>query len=86
LLVVGLLKPRGIWVYFWIGDVLVLEKDSVADPRCSCPVNIDSKQRWCSIEVPRLNPGSDCVSHDRQLSGLTCVWIAQPIGAKVFLM
>ncbi len=40
------------------------------------------KERWCSIDVPRLKPGSDLVSHDQRLSGLTCIWIAHPIGAK----
>jgi hypothetical protein len=45
-------------------------------------VTYTQKQRWCSIDVPRLKPGSDLVSHDRRLSGLTCVWIAHLIGAE----
>ncbi len=42
------------------------------------------KHWWCSMDVPRLKSGSDLVSHDRGLSGFTCVWTAQPIGAKGF--
>ena len=45
-------------------------------------VTYTQKQRWCSINVPRLKPGSDLVSHDRRLSGLTCAWKAHSIEAK----
>jgi hypothetical protein len=45
-------------------------------------VTYTQKQQWCSINVPRLKPGSEILSHDRRLSGLTCIWIAHPVGAK----
>ena len=44
------------------------------------------KHRWCSIDVPRLKPASDRVSHVRLSSGFTCAWIAQPSGAIGFRM
>ncbi len=31
------------------------------------------KHWWCSMDAPRLKPGSNLVSHDSQSSGLTCV-------------
>ncbi len=42
------------------------------------------KQRWCSIDVPRLKPGSKRVSHDSRSSDFTWVWTAHPIGANNF--
>jgi hypothetical protein len=42
------------------------------------------KQRWCCIDVPRLNPASDLVSQVRQSSGLTWASIAHPRGANGF--
>ncbi len=36
----------------------------------------------CSMDVPRLKPGSDLVSYDRRLSGFMCIWTVQLIGAK----
>ncbi len=44
------------------------------------------KHWWCFMDVPRLKPGLDLGSHDRGLSGLTCVWTAHPIGANSFCM
>jgi hypothetical protein len=44
------------------------------------------KHWWCSMDVPRLKPGSNLVSHDRRSLGLTCVWTAHPISANGFCM
>ncbi len=44
------------------------------------------KNWWCSIDVPRLNPASDCVSHVWWSSGLTWAWIVQPRGANGFFL
>jgi hypothetical protein len=44
------------------------------------------KHWWCCIDVPRLKPASDCVSHVLRSSGLTWAWIAQPSGANGYFM
>jgi hypothetical protein len=49
-------------------------------------VTYTRKQRWCSIDVPRLKPGSERVSHDSRSSGFMWVWTAHPIGANGFRM
>jgi hypothetical protein len=44
------------------------------------------KHWWCCIDVPRLKPASNRVSHVLRSSGLTWAWIAQLSGANGFFM
>ncbi len=44
------------------------------------------KHRWCSIDVPRLSPVSDLMSHVRRSYGLMWAWIAQLRGVNGFFL